>query len=77
MTPKLTLNICKMCLDLHNPLDPGMYIVINDDTYNAIIIDESGDTLHDCTYSRSTTTMEDIISELIENYEMWIESTIT
>lgn len=58
-----------MCLDLHNPLDPGMYIVMEDTTYHAIVINEFGETLHDHTYSRSTTTMKDIISELIDNYE--------
>ena len=63
-----TLTICKMCLDVMDPLDPGIYIIINDDTYHALVIDNDGDIVHDCTYSKSLTPIEDIIDELFENY---------
>lgn len=70
ITTPLTLNICKLCLDLRDPLDPGIYVILHDDHYQTIIVDKSGENIHDYTYKRSTNTLEDVINELHDQFGM-------
>lgn len=60
------INICRLCLDIQDPLEDGIYIIYEADVYRVIIV-EDNKTLVDNTYIRKYYSLEDIIDQLIHN----------
>jgi len=59
----MILTICKICNDMLDPLEDGVYIVVRNDRYRAIVR-KDGKHMVDNTYMKSDYTFENVLFDM-------------
>jgi hypothetical protein len=61
----LTINFCKMCLDMLDPLDDGIYIITKENVYEIIIMENHEYERY--RYTKNKYTLDEVVNSIF-NY---------